>query len=192
MTCLAKKPEDRFTSMDALIGGIDRVVQLEGESDTDLGPRPSSRPDALSRSVRPAMPDEIELPTFDEMRGALAGSRSSSWPPGGGSLRYVLYAAGAIGLVLGTVVATRWLSALLVREAPAAQTAAPVAEPRGTPSSPVAPVHETAPPAPPTAASNAPSVGEHAPVPPRPVPQTSPRPTPRSTGLDDVGDPFER
>ncbi len=192
MTCLAKTPEDRFTSMDALIGGIDRVVQLEGESDTDLGPRPSSRPDALSRSVRPAMPDEIELPTFDEMRGALAGSRSSSWPPGGGSLRYVLYAAGAIGLVLGTVVATRWLSALLVREAPAAATGAPAAVPREVPSSPVPPVGETPRPPPPTAASSAPSVGEHAPAPPRPVPQTSRRPAPPSTELDDVGDPFKR
>ncbi|HTB72311.1 MAG TPA: serine/threonine-protein kinase [Polyangiaceae bacterium] len=193
MTCLAKKPEDRFASMDALIGGIDRVVQLDGEADTDLGPRPSSRPEAISRSFRPAMPDEIELPTFDEMRGALAGSRSS-WPhPGRRPWRYALYAAAAGGLVLATIGAARWIFTSLARGGPAEPGTETWASPPPTmPSTPPARTEETPPPVPPAAASSAPSVGERTPTPPRPAPQTNRHPPPVRTELDDVGDPFKR
>jgi serine/threonine protein kinase len=189
MTCLAKRPEDRFTSMDALIGGIDRVVALDGESDTDLGPRSSSRGDAVARGVRPAMPDEIELPTFDEMRGPLADGPSWQRRDGRRPLRYVLYAGAAAALVIGSLGATRWLfSRGAAGPPPGVRT---VATPLEVPAVPVPQTEATSPP-PSGAASTAPSVGERVPSPTRPAPQTNRRPAPAQTELDDVGDPFKR
>jgi serine/threonine-protein kinase len=185
MTCLAKKPEERFASMDALIARIDRAVQLEGESDTDLGPRPSS--ERVSRSVRSAMPDEIELPTFEEMRVALDGARPSSPAGGRRPWRYLLYAGAVSGLVLGSFGVARWL---VGREAPAGPAASPRMAPAPVPA-PQAPSAELPPPPPSVAVSAAPSVGEHAPPPARPSSQASHRRAQVPGDLDDVGDPFK-
>jgi serine/threonine-protein kinase len=184
MNCLAKRPEDRFASMDALIVAMDLAVHLEGESDT--GPRPSS--DRAHRSVRPAMPDEIELPTFEEMRAAVDGApppwlsgRRSAW-------RYAFY-AGAVGsLVLASFVVARWLvareppsgaaSTLMTAAVPVPPTQAPTAEP-------------VPPPAPAVAVSVAPSVGERDRAPAKPpVPENRHR-SQLPSDLDDVGDPFK-
>lgn len=185
MTCLAKKPEERFASMDALIVGMDRAVQLECGSDTDPGSRPSS--DRVSRSVRPVMPDEIELPTFDEMRVAIDGPRPAGLPGGRSAWRYVFY-AGAVGsLVLASFGIARWLVA---RESPAGPAASTLTVPVPAPPS-QAPTPEPVPPPPPAvAASVAPSVGEHARAPARAPSQDNHHRAQLPSDLDDVGDPF--
>ena len=102
MTCLAKRPDERFASMDDLIAAIDRVVQLDGDADTDLGPRLASGTDRVSRSVRPPVQDPIEPPGCAEMRLAIDGSgpspfrRRTPW-------LYVLCIGAIGGLVLASV-----------------------------------------------------------------------------------------
>jgi serine/threonine-protein kinase len=185
MTCLAKKPEERFASMDALIVAIDQAVAVGGDLDTDLGPRRGS--DRVSRSVRPAMPDEIELPTFDEMRVALDGARPSRPSWGRRPWRYLFYAGTAGGLALGSLGVARWL---LARETPAAPAASAQTVPAITAQAPTA--EPPAPPPPSVAPPVAPSVGEHAPAPARPPAQANHHRTQVPGDLDDVGDPFKR
>jgi serine/threonine-protein kinase len=185
MTCLAKKPEERFASMDALIVGIDQAVRLEGEADTDLGPRPSS--DRVSRSVRPAMPDAIELPTFEEMRVAIDGARPSRPASRRRPRSYVFYAGAVSGLLVVSFGVVRWLE---TREAPAGP---PASTPMASALVPLAqaPSAELPPLAPSVAVPVAPSVGEHPPAPARAPSQAGHRQAQVAGDLDDVGDPFK-
>jgi eukaryotic-like serine/threonine-protein kinase len=184
MRCLAKKPEERFASMDDLIVGIDGAFRLDREADTGPGPRLSPGDDRAARSVRPAMPDEIELPSFDEMRLAIDGAGPATAIRR--RQRYLFYAGVGGALVLTSLGVARWF---LAREDPAspASSEAPATEvssARVLPAPPPSAALSVAPPAP--------TVGEHAPAPPRPSPPTmSRRRTPVQGELDDVGDPFK-
>jgi len=188
MTCLAKKPEERFASMDDLIGAIDGVVKLDGEADNDLGPRLSSVGDRASRSIRPPLPDEGELPTFAEMRVAIDGARGvvPSRSTRGSRWLYVLCMGAAGGVVLASIGAARWLR---TREAPGTPAADTAARPLDVPTeNPVASVPKA--PSPPVIGSSAPTVGERAPTPTRTPPQPGRHRAQSESELDDVGDPF--
>jgi serine/threonine protein kinase len=190
MTCLAKDPEERFASMDHVIAAIDQAAPLDGEADTELGPRLSSGWDRVSRSARPPMPDEIELPTFAEMRVAIDGAPRSEGPRGPRPWLYVFYVGAFGGLVLGAIGAARWLRG---HEAPAAVapdrlTAPPPRLPPQIPesASTEVPAVSTLP----VPGPGAPTVGESIPAPTRtPLPPNRHKATPQSE-LDDVGDPF--
>jgi serine/threonine-protein kinase len=187
MICLAKRPEERFASMDALVGAIDGVVPLDGEAEVELGPRPSSSGgDRVSRSARPPMPDEIELPTFAEMRLAIDSAFPRERLRGRPAWRYVLYAGAVAGLVLASIGAARWF---LARDAAGAAALQPATSlemsARQAPSTEPPP-----PPPPPAAASMAPIVGERAPVLTRPAAQPNRHRIQAQGELDDVGDPF--
>ena len=69
LTCLAKKPEDRYASMEALAEALEAVVKVGSDGHVRIAARaPSSKPPA---SVRFRMADELEPPTLAEMRGAI-------------------------------------------------------------------------------------------------------------------------
>ncbi len=192
MTCLAKKPEERFASMDDLIAAIDRVVQLDGEGDTDLGPRIGQGAERVSRSIPPPRPPESEPPSFAEMRLAIDGGRPSAPVPGRPAWRLMGYAGAVSVLALASIGLARWL---LARETPVAAapdlSTAPIrpeAPPEGPWRAPSSADLPAAAPAP--AVSVAPTVGERVPDPTKPPPQRGHRRPPPQSDLDDVGDPF--
>jgi serine/threonine protein kinase len=191
MTCLAKKPEERFASMDELIASIDQAVQLDGEGAADLRRHVSSveeRISQISQRIRPPMPDEIELPTFAEMRLALDSARPPERLRARGAWLYVFCAGAAAVLVLASVGAARWF---LSRDAPAAagsETAVPSA--LEGPSWQAASIEPSPSPAPSVAVSVAPTVGERPPAPTRLPPPPSHRRKRPDGELDDIGDPF--
>ncbi len=183
MRCLAKRPEERFASMDDLIASLDQAAVPDGEADADLGPRVSLTGGGVSRS-RPPMPLAFEPPTLAEIRRSIDGPEASQARRRGRWL-HVLYAA-AGGVLLLSLGAVGWS---LFRHDPA--TAAPVARP--APAIPAKdPVAVPLPPTPPVAPSSAPSVGEGAPVPTRPLPPPTHYKARPDSELDDVGDPFAR
>ena len=159
MTCLAKKPEERFASMDDLIAGIDRAVRLDGEADTDLGPRLSS--DRVSRRVRPrdARRDRAADLRGDAPSPSTALARRSLGPAAPLALPPLCRRGG--GLLLVSLGAARWL---VVRRSSRRAGGVPAGRPCGRRRLGEAPSAEPCPPPPPSVAvSIAPSVGEHAP-----------------------------
>jgi serine/threonine protein kinase len=184
LSCLAKKPADRFASMDDLILAIDGVVQVPGDEEMRSKARSASSQKRTPRSVRPRMADELEPPSVDEMSGPVARRRLA------GRSRIYLGAVGGASTVAFVV-------AWLLLRAPPRVLGTP-AQATSLPTNSVAagaPVHALpeAAPAPSAVGSSAPpvaSVGEAGSA-PRRAPQRPPRP--RASGsLDDVGDPFER
>ena len=191
LKCLEKKPDDRFASMDDVVLAIDRVVQLRGDDGARATPSsawPASgaagRGSHLSSSVRPRMVDDLELPTYEEMRG---GTDDAELP----RTRIPWVAAVAVlGAVLGALGAAHLLHP---REIAPAAVAPVLAPPMSAEPWAIASIGAPSPPAP---ASAAPFVGQSRavegnsadPRPPRRRPRAS-EPPPRGR-MDDVGDPF--
>jgi serine/threonine protein kinase len=192
MTCLAKKPEERFESMRALIEAIREVVQSRSEGKIEIAreSRPGSRPSKPPASVKWKMADELEPPSLAEMRVAIDSVLPATRPVPWG------WIAGAV--IALAAVATAW--ALLGRSTPPPATAAP-APASATAAATVATATSTIPPPPgppasaettaqPTTSAQAPAAAvATAPASPsvlRPPPRRAPRPT----SIDDVGDPF--
>ena len=183
MRCLAKRPDERFGSMDDLIANLDRVVGLDGEADADLGP-----PSSMARVSRKgsSTPPAPQPPTFAEIRWHIDGPEPARPRRGQHRWLYVLYAALG-GLLLVSLGVLRWF---LFRDAP--PSAALVARPAAASSAQeVAPTGGLPAPAAPAAAPIAPSVGEGTPAPTRSAP-TNRHKAPSASELDDVGDPFAR
>jgi serine/threonine-protein kinase len=179
MVCLAKKPEERYGSMEELSAAVDEVVQSRSDGRVEIAERMMGRPSRPPSSVRFRMADELEPPSLAEMRVAI----DSVLPP----MRVIPW-VWIIGV--GTVLvsgAVAW--GVVGRRAPppppvipalptATATATPIAAPTPTPN----PTPTTAPTVPPT---------------PTPTPTTAPTATPpphhgpkKAPPSDDVGDPF--
>jgi eukaryotic-like serine/threonine-protein kinase len=199
LTCLAKKPEDRFASMDDLIAAIDDVVRLSGDEGVDL--RSSSNPPSFaggssrsrpSSALRSSAAEGAEFPSLAELRAAIDDPDRTDAPARGVPWPLVV----AIGIaVLGTL-AGAWL---LLRDTPAPVVPATAA--LGTARLPEA--KTTAAPvltAPVSAALAVPAGAPEAGVGESEIPSAkavtqpgrrSPAKAPRATGgMDDVGDPF--
>jgi len=199
MACLAKKPEERFASMKALIEAIDEVVQPQSEGKIEIARHssPGSRPSKTPHSVKWKMADELEPPSLAEMRVAidsvLPAQRAVPWG----------WIVGSVAAL--AVIATAW--ALLGRSTappPSAPASAPsaavvagegprdtngTAAPTSTIPPPPGPTASAEPAAPPT--SSAPPVAAVASAPPAPAAtRPPPRRAPRPASVDDVGDPF--
>jgi serine/threonine-protein kinase len=193
LVCLGKKPEERFASMQDLVSALDHVVRQRPDGTTEIATRladvagielpQSSRAPA---SVRFRMADELEPPTFEEIRAGTESLRPPMrrlpWPP----------LVGFVGVV-GVVVL---VCAILARGD------------RSSPSTPIRAVTSAG------AASTPPSAAEGLPPPflPTSVPlpsagavpasstpaHSTPRHAPaagtvgakRPSALDDIGDPF--
>ena len=182
LACLAKKPEDRFASMDDLVAAFDSVVRFREDGTVEVAPLGDAR---LSRappaSVRFRMADELEPPTLEEMRVAI----DSALPP-----RRVVPWAWIVGV--GAALVSAVVAWTLLGKGPSAGGAPPVS-----------PRPATATTAPPPL-----SIGSSQPVPPPPAVQSAPAPPPSSAAprpparrvtpvstvrhgvIDDVGDPF--
>ncbi len=187
LRCLAKRPEDRFASMEDLIRAIDAVVQHRGDDDAASHFESSPRP-APGR-VRRRRPDESELPSLAELRAGLESDR-----PGRRKSPWVVVLAIVAGAVFAAVLAGGWLVPRAPpRPADVGAQGAPVPAELSPPSS----VRVAAPPSPAvveSVASGAPSVGEAASVSAPPPSQRKRRhdalPPGAGAPLDDVGDPF--
>jgi hypothetical protein len=193
MACLAKKPEERYASMNALIEAIREVVQVRSEGRIEIARQstPGSRPPTPPPSVKWKMADELEPPSLAEMRVAI-----DSVLPAQRAVPWGWIAGGVAGLA---AIATAW--ALLGRSAeppaPAVAPEPPAAVVAGT----AAPTSTTPPPPAPSASaeltaaptSSAPPAAAVASAPPVPgaASRPPPRKAPRPTSVDDVGDPFE-
>jgi serine/threonine-protein kinase len=201
MICLAKKPEERYASMEELSASLRAIIDVKSDGSVRIAPRLAARPGRAPASLRYPMADELEPPTLEEMRVAI----DSVLPP----RRVVPYAwiaaAGAV-IVAGSVgwaVVERVESS---RAGPGDQGAAAV----GASTAATLPSASTAvspPAAPPREPAAGPSASGHiagparsqradpnanegpAPQPPVARPPIAKKPT--WTGIDDVGDPFE-
>jgi serine/threonine-protein kinase len=198
MVCLAKKPEERYPSMEALSAALDEVVQVHSDGRmqvaASLGERRPSRPPI---SVRYRMADELEPPTLEEMRVAIDSVLPVKrvvpwgWIAGIGG---VIVAGTAAFVVVESVgksssaeVAVPSSAATAAASATAATTATPPAPPVASVSAAEAP--------PSTATASAPATptapATTAATPPIPVRRPPPRRPPATgRGIDDVGDPF--
>jgi serine/threonine protein kinase len=184
MRCLAKRPDERFGSMDDLIANLDRVVGLDGEADADTAPPSSTAGVLRSRSLVPPAP---QPPTFAEIRRHIDGPEPARPRRGQHRGLYLLYAVLG-GLLLVSLGAIRWF---LFRNAPVAAALATRPIPAPSAQEAIA-TGAPLPPAAPSAAPIAPSVGEGASAPTRPSPPPSRHKAPSASELDDVGDPFAR
>jgi eukaryotic-like serine/threonine-protein kinase len=199
LTCLAKRPEDRFASMDDLIAAIDVVVRLSGDEGADLrsssNPPPSSKGSSRSRPSSPrgtAPAEGAEFPSLAELRAAIddpdptdAPARAVSWP---------LVAAVAVAILCA--LAGAWL---LLREPAAAvapASAAPSAAQLPDANAVALPTTKAPVPAPASTPVTAPEPGVGGGEIPSAKTATQPshRPAPKvpraAGGMDDVGDPF--
>jgi serine/threonine-protein kinase len=184
MACLAKKPEERYASMNALIEAIRDVVQTRREGKLEIARQssPGSRPPVSPPSVKWKMADELEPPSLAEMRVAidsvLPAQRAVPW-------------GWIVGSVAGlAAIATAW--ALLGRSGSPPASAATSTRSAAIVASPTS----TIPPPPASSASGEPTASPTSSAPlttAPPVPAASrppPRRAPRPASIDDVGDPF--
>jgi serine/threonine-protein kinase len=186
LTCLAKKPEERYASMtelgEVLAASLRSRHGSDGRDGADIDVAPRSSRGRSSAPPRFAMADALEPPSLEEMRGAV----DSLTPP----KRAAPWGVIAGGVAVLAVVAAAW--ALLSRSPEAAP--APVPVPVGQPR--VARTPTSIPPPPPASAlSPVVSASVSAPAVPSAAPATAPaprRPPPRPapTAIDDIGDPF--
>jgi serine/threonine-protein kinase len=204
LICLAKKPEERFATMEELASAIRRVVHMRGDGTAEIAPRSAVQEVGPSRGQGPArarfrMADELEPPTFEELRvgidGLVVPRRVVPWG----------WLAG-LGAAL-VCAAVAWVVARGVTHAAPAPSAVPAVDVGTTAPKPPSTALLTVPPPPPPApgpgASLEPSRAEPEPAPSpaslgasrvlpppalnRRVPAAA---TPKRTNLDDVGDPF--
>jgi serine/threonine protein kinase len=191
LRCLAKRPEDRYASMEDLIRAIDDVVQLHVD-DPNRGAQLGAIARPSAGAVRRRMGDDPELPSLAEMRSGLESARPRRRP-----VAWVPFAAIAGGLVAALLAVgffvPREPSRAVDLRAPAMPAPTNSAG-REVPVGLVAAPSPTLIPAAATVATAAPSVGEGASAsapPPRRHGRTRAVPSPGSSGsLDDVGDPF--
>jgi serine/threonine protein kinase len=181
LVCLAKKPEDRFASMAALVEAVDGATRA----------RPDAAPDS-SASVAPPRSPSVAPPREPRASGggaAVEETRASIPGLAGAHSLWLLWGAVGVAAVLVAVLALRLF---LRREAPvAAPDGAPsamVAAPPAAPSVQPAPPQETAPPAPAAAPSGA--LPAPAPTPARRTVHPREGAGAPRTPIDDVGDPF--
>jgi serine/threonine-protein kinase len=185
LLCLAKKPEERFQSMDDLVLAIDSVVKIRKDGGAEVAAKLAARPSGAPPSLRYRMADELEPPTLAEMRVAIDSVLPPRRPVPWGWIAGIGGAALFLAVALGVV---------------AHGTGTPRAVPTAVAPGPAVSVHpapEIPPPPPvaasaaePPAATAASSIG--APTPPaassiRRVPSASPPPR---RVVDDVPDPF--
>jgi serine/threonine-protein kinase len=199
MVCLAKKPEERYASMEDLSAALDEVVQVRSDGHVQISPQLGSRPSKPPASLRYRMADELEPPSLAEMRVAIDSVLPPRRPVPWG---WILGAGAA--LVLATAVwgvARQVTKAPPVLVAPAASAASVPAVPipaepspteSATPASGSASDTATAPAvasasAAAPAAATATTTGAATSVPRRLGPKKLP---PSGRGIDDVGDPF--
>jgi serine/threonine protein kinase len=186
LVCLEKKPEDRFGSMNDLVEAVDRVVRLRADGSVEVASRADSptRPGPRSAPLRIA--DELEPPTFEELRAATGGAL----PPKHRAL-WAWIPVAAAGLVAGVA------GAALLRSSrpPATGATAPAttATSAATFSASLSPPPVAPPPAPVVPLSAVSATEDGTPARPRPPPR---RPPPRHLAeagvppADDIGDPF--
>jgi serine/threonine-protein kinase len=204
LTCLAKKPEERFASMDDLIAAIDDVVRLSGDEGVDL--RSSSNPPASARGSsrsRPSSPlspvrtpaEGAEFPSLAELRAAIDGPDRTDAPARAVSWSLVVAVAVAIlGTLGGAWLLLRDTASAVVPASAGPPSAArlPGAKAIALPAVPVS-AAASSPPAAPLGAPE-PGVGEGETPSAKPAPPPSRRPPtkpPRAArDMDDVGDPF--
>jgi len=178
LVCLAKKPEERYATMQELLDALAEVVRPGEDGGPESSPRSSRRPSRIPSGMRYRMADELEPPTLAEMRGAI----DSLLPP-------------------RRVVPWGWIAALTGVMAAAAITWAVVERTgRHAPAVQVAPIPAvstaiTAIPPPPPLVSASATVPVSAPAsssPPGPAaPPTGKKAPPRAPpAMDDVADPF--
>jgi serine/threonine protein kinase len=186
MICLAKKPEERYASMEALSDALDEVVQVRSDGRMQVASHLSGRPSKPPSSVRYRMADELEPPTLAEMRVAidsvLPPRRVVPWG-------WILGLAGVI--VAGLVV---WVIGSRSSVGPAVVVpVATVAAPQGATvelGSASASASASAPARTPAPASASASASEPA-LAPEPAPvRRAGKSSPPPSRIDDVGDPF--
>jgi serine/threonine-protein kinase len=179
LACLAKKPEDRFASMAALVDAIDGATRARADTAPDSA--------ASVAPPRPSGPPPPGAPTGD----ALAVEDARAAVHGLGAAASLWFLWGAVG-VAATLVAALAMRLFSHREAPAAQPAVVVtAAPAASGAASVAPVasvpSETNPASSAVAASPAVSA---APAPARRVVRVREGAAAPHAPIDDVGDPF--
>ncbi len=184
MVCLAKKPEERYGSMQELSAALDEVVQSRSDGRVEIADRLSARPSRPPASMRYRMADELEPPSLAEMRVAI----DSVLPP----VRAIPWAwIIGIGALLMSV-ATAW--ALLARRTPASPAVEPAVATAVT-SAPAAPSEPASGSATTTSTSTPTSTSTSTSTPtptPTPTPTSTHRAPRKSPPSDDVGDPFAR
>ena len=181
MVCLAKKPEERYGTMEELSASLDEVVQSRSDGRLEIADRLSARPSRPPVSVRYRMADELEPPSLAEMRVAI----DSVLPP----MRVIPWAwiLGVAGVLVSGAIA--WALLGYRRPAPPAILPARATATASEAPTPSATVSATATE---TAAATAPSASVSTPTatatpPPTATSHRGPRKVPPS---DDIGDPF--
>jgi eukaryotic-like serine/threonine-protein kinase len=185
LTCLAKKPEERYATMADLGAALVAAMHPPADGGVEVAPRSARNLGRISAAPTPRFPmaDELEPPTLEEMRVAIDSvSPPKSSPPWGW-----------IAVVAALLVAALAIWALLGRgpaPATAAMPPAPPAVQASTAASPIPTIPAAVAPSASASASAAAVVAtalpSAAPAPP-PARRTPSRP-PQS--MDDVGDPF--
>jgi serine/threonine-protein kinase len=187
LVCLAKKPEERFASMQELVTALDRIVRLGPDGTPEIAPRLADVAGAefpvasAPANVRFRMADELEPPTLEEIRAGTESlhppMRRLPWP----------WVAGFVGVVGVVVLVCAFVARSERSPSPAAVRAVTAASPEVPPPPPSVPVplpssSASAPPA------TSPSAATHAP--PRRPPAAGTAGSKKPAALDDVGDPF--
>jgi len=177
LRCLAKKPEDRFGSMGALVDAIDDVIRAQSGPALDAGASSPPRASAAALPLDAAAAEDS--PTIDEARPAvdrLSAAAASLW---------LLWGAVGLAAVLVAILAVRLF---LRREAPASPLA--VATPVAASAPAAAPIPTFPSPPPAASASSAPSAAPVAAPPVRRSVHSHDGPAAPRLPIDDVGDPF--
>ncbi len=198
MTCLEKKPDDRFASMDHLIRALDDVVLAASDPPPDFPGRRRSDPTQLAPGALGPSP----VPFLRTARDSSVPPLPPKAPP----LRWAVVAA-VVASIAATMAAARWAvsrdrheegpAPLSVRAsaAPPAPVAAPpaaIAAPSATPrEAPAAAVPSAGSPAVPDVGEGVPSAGKAAASRARHAP-SSEAAAPSPALVDDVGDPFTK
>jgi len=178
LTCLAKKPEERYGAMAELGAALAAAVRPREGGGVDVAPHSGRGPGRASSPPRFAMADELEPPTLEEMRVAI----DSVTPPKRAAPWAWIVAAGVAAAAAGVT----W--ALL------GHSPAPAPPPAVLPVTRASPRPAPKPPPPPDSAlAPVPSATVTSPVQPSAPP--SPPAARRSAAhppppMDDVGDPF--
>jgi serine/threonine protein kinase len=183
LICLEKRPEDRFESMNDLTDAIDRVVRLRDDGSVEVASRADSPTRPGPRSAPFRIADELEPPTFEELRAATGDAvpPKPRAPWAWISLAAAALIVGVVGVRLLRSPPPQATRATVVATAAAAPPAASPAPPPAAP-----------PPAPPPSSSSTPPIEDGAAL-RHPTPRRPTTRHPAEAGalpVDDIGDPF--